>query len=180
LAESRPRAPPFKRSLELAPRNPQAAALEGFLFAVQNKFDSAVGAFDRAIALDGALGNAWLGRGLCRIHQGDLAAGREDLQVAVTLEPQRAVLRSYLGKAFANVGDASQAERELSLAKEIDPDDPTAWLYSALLNQQLNRVNDGVLDLERSQELNDRRSVFRSRELLDQDRAVRAANLAAL
>jgi tetratricopeptide (TPR) repeat protein len=169
-----------QRSLELAPRNAQAAALQGFLFAAENKLDSAIHAFDRVIALDGALGNAWLGRGLCRIRRGDSIAGREDLQVAVTLEPQRAVLRSYLGKAFANVGDASQAEHELSLAKAIDPDDPTAWLYSALLNQQLNRINDGVRDLERSQELNDRRSVFRSRELLDQDRAVRGANLAAL
>ena len=169
-----------QRSLELSPRNAQAAALQGFLFAAENKLDSAVGAFDRAIALDGALGNAWLGRGLCRIRRGDPIAGREDLQVAVTLEPQRAVLRSYLGKAFANAGDASRAEHEFSLAKAIDPDDPTAWLYSALLNQQLNRINDGVRDLERSQELNDRRSVFRSRELLDQDRAVRGANLAAL
>src|SRR5207253_8046809 len=34
--------------------------------------------------------------------------------------------------------------------------------------------------LEKSQELNDDRSVFRSKLLLDQDRAVRAANLAGI
>ena len=170
----------IRRSMELAPRNAQAFALQGFLFAAENKIDAAISAFNQAIMLDGALGNAWLGRGLCRIRQGDLEEGREDLQVAVTLEPQRAVLRSYLGKAFATWAETSQAAHELRLAMTIDPNDPTAWLYSALLNQQRNRINDGVRDLERSQELNDRRSVYRSRALLDQDRAVRGANLAAV
>jgi tetratricopeptide (TPR) repeat protein len=169
----------IQRSLELAPRNAHAVSLQGFLLAAENKVNAAIQAFDQAIALDGALGNAWLGRGLCRIRHGD-PAGREDLQVAVTLEPQRAVLRSYLGKGFANEGDEMEAICELDLAKTLDPGDPTAWLYSALLNQELNRINEGVHDLERSRELNDHRSVFRSRELLDQDRAVRSANLAAL
>ncbi len=170
----------IRRSMELASRNAQALALQGFFLAAENKIAAAINAFDQAIILDGALGNAWLGRGLCRIRQGHLEAGREDLQVAVTLEPQRAVLRSYLGKAFATSADTSQAAHELLQAMTIDPNDPTAWLYSALLNQQLNRINDGVRHLERSQELNDRRSLYRSRELLDQDRAVRGANLAAL
>src|SRR5205814_8788365 len=62
----------------------------------------------------------------------------------------------------------------------LDPDDPTSWLYSALLNQQENRINEAVTDLQRSQELNENRSVFRSRLLLDQDQAVRSANLAAI
>src|SRR5439155_18685066 len=129
----------IRRSLELAPRNAQAAALEGFLLAAENKISAAIRAFDTAIALDGALGNAWLGRGLCRIRAGHQIGGPEDLQVAVTLEPQRAVLRAYLGKAFTDSHDQSRAAHELSLAKELDPNDPTGWLYSALLNQQFNR-----------------------------------------
>ena len=39
-------------------------------------------------------------------------------------------------------------------------------------------MNDAVRDLEKSQELNDHRQLYRSRFLLDQDRAVRGANLA--
>ena len=62
----------------------------------------------------------------------------------------------------------------------MDPQDPTSWLYSALLNQEENRVNDAVTDLENSQELNQNRSVYRSRLLLDQDQAVRGANLASI
>jgi len=168
------------KGILLTPRNAQALALKGFLLAAQNQTRDAIAWFDRALAVDSALGNAWLGRGLCRIRRGDATDGREDLLVAAALEPQRAELRSYLGKAYANAGDYPRASRELQLAKALDPNDPTAWLYSALLDQQDNRINEAIRDLEKSESLNDNRSVYRSQLLLDQDRAVRSANLAAL
>jgi len=170
----------LNKSLVLSPRNAQALALKGFLLAAQNRTADAIGWFDQALAVDSALGNAWLGRGLCRIHQGDTKDGREDLLVAAALEPQRAALRSYLGKAYADAGDRPRAAKELQFAKKLDPNDPTAWLYSSLLNQQDNRINDAIQDLEKSQSLNDNRSVYRSQLLLDQDQAVRSANLAAM
>jgi len=168
------------KSLALSPRNAQALALKGFLLATQNRTGKAIGWFDQALAVDSALGNAWLGRGLCRIRRGDASGGREDLLVAAALEPQRAGLRSYLGKAYADAGDYPRATKEFQLAKNLDPKDPTPWLYSALLNQQNNRINDAIRDLEKSQELNDNRSVYRSQLLLDQDQAVRSANLTAM
>jgi len=169
-----------ERSLQLSPRNAQALSLKGFLLAAQNRVKEALPYFDQAIAIDGGLGNAWLGRGLCKVRGGDRVAGRQDLQVAATLEPHRAVLRSYLSKAYSNEGDLRRAREEIDLAKRYDPNDPTAFLYSALLAQEHNQINEGVRDLEKSKELNDNRSVFRSRLLLDQDRAVRSANLAAI
>src|SRR5262249_11642850 len=48
------------------------------------------------------------------------------------------------------------------------------------LDWQSNRVNEAIRDLEKSQELNTNRSVYRSKFLLDHDRAVRSANLALL
>src|SRR5207253_3323676 len=121
-----------------------------------------------------------LGRGLCRIREGHAEAGRLDLQIAAMVEPNSALLRSYLGKAFANAGNDQLASHELKLARALDANDPTSWLYSALLKQQQNRVNDAVQDLEKSEELNENRSVYRSGLLLDQDRAVRSANLAGI
>lgn len=170
----------LRRGLELSPRNAQGLALKGFLLCARQRFGEAMPAFEEAMAVDGALGNAWLGRGLCRIRGGDTAGGLGDLQVAATLEPQRSVLRSYLAKAFHHAGQEPLAEKDLRLARQLDPNDPTSWLYSALLRHQQNRVNEAVRDLEHSQALNDHRSVYRSRLLLDQDRAVRSANLAAL
>jgi len=170
----------LQKSLDLAPRNAQAIALQGFLLSAQGQPREALAAFNRAIAVDPGLGNAWLGRGLCRIHLGDNQGGRQDLMVAAALEPQRAELRSYLGKAYGNVGDFSHADKELNLAKKIDPNDPTAYLYSAVINQENNRVNEAIRDLEKSEALNNNRSVYRSQLLLDQDEAVRSANLAGM
>jgi Flp pilus assembly protein TadD len=168
------------KSLALAPQNPKALVLKGFLMAAQNRAKKAIGVFDQALAINSALGDAWLGRGLCEIRAGDRAQGREDLLVAAALEPQRAELRSYLGKAYADAGDFPRAEKELDLAKNLDPADPTAWLYSALLNQERNRINTAIDDLEKSEDLNDNRRVYRSDHLLDQDQAVRSANLASI
>jgi cytochrome c-type biogenesis protein CcmH/NrfG len=170
----------LERGLQLSPRNAQAHALRGFFFAAANKTTKALQSFDHAIALDGALANAWLGRGLCRIHLGDIFGGRQDLQVAATLEPNRSDLRSYLAKAWDKTWDTKRAEKELRLAKKLDPNDPTPWLYSALLAEDNNRVNEGIVDLEKARDLNDNRSVFRSKLLLDQDQAVRSANLARI
>lgn len=170
----------LNRGLELSPRNAQALALKGYLLAAQNNITEATQWFERAIAADAALGNAWLGRGLCRIRSGDALAGREDLLVAAALEPQRSLLRSYLAKAFADTGETDLANKEVGLALRLDPNDPTGWLYSALLKQQQNRINESIGDLEESQRRNDNRTLFRSQLLLDQDRAVRSANLAAL
>jgi Tfp pilus assembly protein PilF len=170
----------LERSLELSPRNAQAHALRGFLSAAVNNMDAAMRSFDEAISIEGSLANAWLGRGLCRIRRGDADGGRGDLETAVALEPQRALLRSYLSKAWSNAGDDSQATNEIRFAKELDANDPTSWLYSALLNEQQNRVNDAVRDFERSRELNDNRQLFRSQLLLDDDEATRRAYLAGI
>jgi tetratricopeptide (TPR) repeat protein len=168
------------KGLQLSPKNAEGLALKGFLLSAQNHFAEAMNYFDQAIAADGALGNAWLGRGLVRIRKGQNHEGLSDLQVAATLEPQRSILRSYLGKAFSDNYDVPHARKELGMAQQLDPNDPTSWLYMALLDQEGNRINEAINDLERSKELNQNRSVFRSRLLLDQDQAVRGANLASI
>jgi tetratricopeptide (TPR) repeat protein len=168
----------LERSLQLASNNAQAHALKGFLLSADNRMKAARESFERAIQLDSSLGNAWLGRGLGRIRTGDEPGGRMDLQTAAVLDPDRAFLRSYLGKAFSDVGEPEKAELEFQRAKELDPKDPTPWLYSALHYRDERRVNEAVTNLEWSLELNDNRAVYRSRFLLDQDRAVRSSGLA--
>ncbi len=168
------------RAIELSPRNAQAVALQGFLHAAKGNSTDATASFNQAIELDGALGNAWLGRGLVRFQQGNVTEGLADLKATAALEPNRALLRSYLGKGFETDGDLDHALEELGIAKKLDPGDPTAWLYSSLIRRQGNRINQSVRDLEKSIALNDNRALFRSRMLLDQDRAIRGANLASV
>ncbi len=168
------------KALTLSPRNAQAWALKGFVLAADLCWRDAEQAFDQAIALDSGLGNAWLGRGLCHMRQNHVAQGRADLQTAAAMEPNRSILRSYLGKAFETDKRPELGGKEFRLAKELDAYDPTPWFYQALALKQQLRFNEAVEDLERSQELNDNRRVYRSRLLLDEDRAVRSASLATI
>lgn len=167
-------------ALAFTPDNAQAHALQGFVLAAENEIGKARASFDTAIALDGALGNGWLGRGLMRIKRGELEEGRADLQSAATAEPTVSIFHSYLGKAFGMEHRGEDARMDLTFALKLDPRDPTPYLYSALEYQALNRINQAIADLECSIGLNDNRRVYRSGFLLDQDRAVRSANLAKI
>ena len=168
------------QALRLSPRHGAAWVLRGFVHAAGNDHRTALADFEHAVSLDGTLPTAWLGRGLIKIRLGRSEEGRRDLQVAAVLQPSQSIFRSYLGKAWAEVGETKLAEKDFALARRLDTNDPTPLLYSALLKQSENRINEAVRDLERSAELNDNRSVYRSAQLLDQDRAVRSANLASI
>ncbi len=168
------------RARKLSPRNAQVVALEGFLALGESHPREAYALFDGAIAMDGSLPTAWIGRALAHAQMGDDERARSDLQIAASLEPNRGLYRSYLGKAWSQSGEDALAEKDLAQAKQMDPSDPTAWLYSALRFYQTHQINAAVRNLERSVELNDNRSIFRSRLQLDRDLATRSANLAAI
>ena len=72
------------------------------------------------------------------------------------------------------------ANTQFDLAEQLDPNDPTPWFYEAILKQSQNRPIEALEDLQRSIELNGDRAVYRSRLLLDQDRAARGAGLARI
>jgi tetratricopeptide (TPR) repeat protein len=167
-------------ALEFTPRNARAHALQGFVLSADNDIEAARRSFEEAVSLDGALGTGWLGLGLTKTRRGDLAGGRADLQTAATVEPTFSIFHSYLGKALSMEKKPVEARKDLDLARQLDPNDPTPLLYSALELQQQNRPNEAIDELTESIRLNDNRRVYRSKLLLDQDRAVRSANMAKI
>lgn len=170
----------IRTSLQYAPLNAHAMTIKGFLLSALNQFSAAFAEFDRAINIDGAYANAWLGRGLIYFRLGELAAGRRDLLVAAALEPSRSILRSYLGKGFEESKELDLSLKELEIAKMLDAKDPTPSLYAALIEHLSGRINRAIRSLEHAQTLNTHRAIFRSSFLLDQDEAVRSANLAVV
>ena len=174
-----------RRSVELAER---AVEIDSELgnsqivlgFAALSLFDhgSAASAFDKAIELESANPLAHLGLGLSKIASGDLEAGRRDIEAAVALDSNDAVLRAYLGKSYFEERRAGLGEDQFDIAKSLDPEDPTAFLYSGILKQTENRPVEALDDIKQSIRLNDNRAVYRSRLLLDQDRAARGTSVA--
>lgn len=183
FGRQRPAREAVQRALSLAPAQAQATALQGFLHSAgrsEAERTLALASFERAMAVDPALGNAWLGRGLVRWRSGDIAGGLEDLTMAVALEPRRSLPRTYLGRLALDLGDESRARQELALAERLDPLDPSIWLQRALLDQTGNRINEALRDLARAAHLGDQgvRGIQRSEARLDEDRAVTGAQQA--
>ena len=152
----------------------------GFAALSNNRATDAIRAFERAISLSSGDPLAHLGLGLAKIKCGGLAEGRRELEAAVALDSSNALLRSYLGKAYYEEKRPPLEGQQYSIAKELDPSDPTAYFYSAIDKQTTNRPVEALHDFQKAIELNDNRAVFRSRLLLDSDLAARSASVARI
>ena len=169
-----------ERAVALAPDLARTQIVLGFANLVEFRTRPAKEAFERAIALDPADPLPRLGLGLAQIRESSLEDGRENLEVAVSLDSNDALLRAYLGKAYFTEKRNALANEQYQMAKELDPLDPTAFLYEAIIKQSQGRPGEALENLQRSIELNDNRAVYRSRLLLNSDRAARGTSLALI
>lgn len=161
----------------LSPDLARVQTVLGYAYLTRIKTDKALAAFNRAIALDDAAPLPRLGSGLAKIRNGHLKAGRADIEIAAGLDPDNALIRSYLGKAYFDEKRDPLDARQFEMAKRLDPNDPTPWFYDAIRKQSINRPGEALLDMQKAIELNDNRAVYRSRLLLDEDLAARSARL---
>ena len=164
----------------LAPNLARTQTVRGFAHLAEIDTGAARTAFTRAIELESTDPLPHLGQGLAKIRDGNLEAGRRDLEIAAGLDPNNALIRSYLGKAYFEEKRGPKDATQFEIAKKLDPNDPTPYLYDAIRKQTENRPVEALRDLERAIELNDNRAVYRSSLLLDEDRAARSARLAQI
>ncbi len=160
--------------------NPQLARTQsvlGFAHLSQTNLGEARRTFDQAVSIDSSDPLAWLGLGLTDIRSGQLEQGIQKLEAATNLDPNNAVIRSYLGKAHYEAKNNGYAATEFKIAKASDPKDPTPWFYDAILKQTSNQPVAALQDMQQAVALNDNRAVYRSRLLLDKDAAVRGTGL---
>jgi tetratricopeptide (TPR) repeat protein len=100
-----------------------------------------------------------------------------EIDIAVSLDPDNSLFRSYLGKGYFEEKRDQQAAAQYQMAKELDAKDPTPYFYDAIRKQTTNRPVEALQDMEKAIELNDNRAVYRSRLQLDSDLAARSAAL---
>ncbi|BCX18682.1 MAG: hypothetical protein KatS3mg117_2364 [Geminicoccaceae bacterium] len=152
----------------------------GFVELAASRPSAAVARFETARARDPGNPSVHLGLGLARIREGRLEEGKAAIEAAAALDPTGALSRSYLGRALAAVGRPEKAREQLELAKGLDPDDPTPWLATAILELEANRPAAALAELDQAIARNRGREPFRSRTLLEQDRATQSAALARI
>ena len=166
------------RAVALNPNIARTQTVLGFAYLTQIKTKEARQAFEKAISHDSADPLSRLGLGLARIRSGQLADGRRDIEIAAALDPNNSLIRSYLGKAYYEEKRDHLVTPQLAMAKQLDLNDPTPWFYDAIFLQTENQPVEALNNLQKSIELNDNRAVYRSRLLLDEDKAMRGTSLA--
>jgi len=167
-----------QKATTLAPDLARTQNTLGFAALAEFRTDDAKVAFERAINLNSADPLPRLGLGLAKIGAGKLEEGRRDLEVAVALDGNSALLRAYLGKAYFDEKRSPLDGQQFEIAKGLDPLDPTAYLYDAIRKQTGNQPVAALNDVEDSIKRNDNRAAYRGRLLLDKDRAARGTSLA--
>jgi tetratricopeptide (TPR) repeat protein len=162
---------------KLDPENAYVLSVLGFAELSRYRSAEAAEYFRRAVKSDSGFALPLLGLGLAEIRQGDLEGGRILLEKAVLLDPTVSLYRSYLGKAYYEEERDGMDEHEFQRAIDLDPLDPTPYLYRAFSRLADHRPVEALEDLQQSADMNDNRGVFRSRLLLDQDQATRSSGL---
>ncbi len=162
----------------LYPDSAHVSVLQGFTHLAKGKGQMAQKAFRAALDRDPRMGEAFMGLGILRMREGQSGDALEAFLSATLVDPYASLPQSYLAKALHQMGRHSDALAVLSRAQALDPMDPTPDLYMALILRDLHRPGEAIRALERSIEKNEGRCVYRSRFLLDQDRAVRNVSLA--
>jgi len=165
------------------PEESSAHSMLGFVHLAQIDTKSARGDFASAIERDSFSAMPWLGLGLAMIRDGELVPGREQLEIAVALDPSNSLLRSYVGKAYYEENTKSRdvlASSQFGLARQLDPQDPTPAFYESVLTLSQNRPVAAIGNMREAIDKNGNRAVYRSKLQLDDDVAATTANLSGL
>ena len=162
-----------KRAEALNPHEARIQTVLGFAYLTQIKVKQAQEVFEQAIALNSSDPLPRLGLGLAMIRRGELGDGRKEIEIAAALDPGNSLIRSYLGKAYYEEKRDPKAAIQFDMAKQLDPKDPTPYLYDAIRKQTTNRPIEALQDLQTSIALNDNRAPYRSRLQLDDDLSTR-------
>ena len=172
------RVPEARALLEtLTSRSWYAETVYGFVIMADRSFDEAEAAFTRAVEMEPGAGLPQMGLGLVAVNRGNLEAGRSRFEKATVLEPSRSLYRSYLAKSYFESDSYDQAEPEYARAIELDPNDPTPHLYRSFMRLAENKPVEALRDIETARDLSDKRDVYRSKFLLDEDSATQSASL---
>lgn len=172
------RVPEAREILEKMPnRSWYADTVLGFVLMGDRSFEDAEAAFRRATAAEPGAGLPQVGLGIVEVNKGNLESGRAYFERATVLEPSRSLYRSYLAKSYFESDNYDPAEPEYARAIELDPNDPTPHLYRSFMRLAQNQPVAALSDLETARDLSQKRDVYRSSFLLDEDSAVQSASL---
>jgi Flp pilus assembly protein TadD len=169
-----------QKALAIDSQDSLAHSLLGFIQLSERDQIGASSSFTKAKALDPSNSESYLGASLLAQRLGQTKEAQKSLATAIALEPQRSLYLSYWAKALHQERRFDKALTVLDSAARLDSQDPTPHYYRAIIERDLFKAGEAISSLEKAIALNDKRAVYRSRLLLDQDLATRNVNLATI
>ena len=161
-----------QKAVALEPNLARTQTVLGYAYLMQVKTRQAREAFEKAIVAgpgrSAAPARSWARPDPRRRSRRGQPRHRGRGRASIRATPSSAAISA---RPTTRRSAAPLDEREYSVAKELDPNDPTPWFYSAIAKQTTNRPVEALRDLQKAIELNDNRAVYRSRLLLDADEA---------
>ena len=167
-----------ERASRISPNDPQVRSLRGFILLSLGDLKAASTEFQAATDSDSTFGEPHLGMGVLNFKRGKIEDGLWELLIATLLDPKVSLYQSYLGKGYYQLKRFPEGLAALDSAIRLDSKDPTPHLYKSHFLRDLDRHVDALDELNAAIALNDDRAVYRSRLLLDQDRATKNVSLA--
>jgi len=167
-----------QQALTLDPERPESLTLAGLIKIMQLEIEQGKALLTKSLNINSTNPDTRLAMALAFTREGEIAKGRQQLEYAASLNPANSIIRSYLGRIYFEQNLNEEADAQWQLAKEFDPLDPTPHFYEGVQKLFENNPVGALESIEKSQELNANRGVYRSEALLQSDAATRSATLA--
>jgi len=137
---------------------PEAHLNRGRVLRDDGEFRLAEQAFSQALERNATDPNAWMGRGLCRLQQGQMPEAELDLIRARDLAPGTRDPLVALSDFYAASGDTSQAIELLRASLLIDDKDAVAWLKLGNSLMRTREFRDAVASYRKAASIDDKLS----------------------
>jgi len=125
----------------------------GYAYTALKRSDEARAEYERAIALDPKMPEAYLNLGILLLDKQEYAAAVPPLSKAMELLPAQSRPRSLLAVAQERSGDQEGAARSFEGVLHLDPNDVTANLYLGELNLRRNKPAEAEMRFRHALEI---------------------------
>ena len=150
---------------------------QGFALLAKGESKAAQRSFEQANQLNTPSADLALGQALIALRNGQQKSALERIASAVAMEPLEASYMNYFGRILYETKRFDKAIEVLERARQLDPNDPTPLYLLAIIKRDRNQDGEAIALLQIAEQLNDKRAVYRSRYVLDQDSAIKSVDL---
>ena len=135
------------RARELRPRDPAALHTIAEALRTQGRVEESIAGYEAVLELDPEFAPSHAALGIARYRTQRYRAGLESMQRALELDPELPVAASlhlFMGRAWAELGDAEAAAEQYQRALRIEPRNPEALDHLAMTRFGQRRYEDAL------------------------------------